>query len=171
MFQASSDPQAPDVVVSYSKGPTGDDAADDRAAAAVVWSTLPYRFQRLGLVHRSSACLGPLCGTSSKGRTVSYAEMQAAFGARPPHLDDKQLSAEVHKTGMTALAVIGVIGLVVVSGAIVTVVILVRRRRAHPRTVSSHLGAPAGWYPDPQVPARLRYWDGWQWTAHLHPSA
>ncbi len=31
---------------------------------------------------------------------------------------------------------------------------------------------PADWYPDPEpshpVPGRLRYWDGQQWTAHLH---
>lgn len=27
--------------------------------------------------------------------------------------------------------------------------------------------APADWYPDPQQPARLRYWDGTQWTGYL----
>ena len=27
--------------------------------------------------------------------------------------------------------------------------------------------APANWYPDPQKPARLRYWDGAQWTGYL----
>ena len=26
---------------------------------------------------------------------------------------------------------------------------------------------PANWYPDPQQPARLRYWDGAEWTGHL----
>jgi hypothetical protein len=30
---------------------------------------------------------------------------------------------------------------------------------------------PAGWYPDPQVPAQLRYWDGATWSAHTAPSA
>ena len=28
---------------------------------------------------------------------------------------------------------------------------------------------PPGWYPDPQVPHQLRYWDGAAWTAHVAP--
>ncbi len=28
---------------------------------------------------------------------------------------------------------------------------------------------PAGWYPDPQSPQQLRYWDGAGWTAHVQP--
>lgn len=27
-----------------------------------------------------------------------------------------------------------------------------------------------GWFPDPFDPARLRWWDGQQWTTHLHPA-
>jgi Domain of unknown function (DUF4328)/Protein of unknown function (DUF2510) len=30
---------------------------------------------------------------------------------------------------------------------------------------------PANWYPDPQDPARVRYWDGTAWTAHSQPAA
>ena len=29
---------------------------------------------------------------------------------------------------------------------------------------------PAGWYPDPDVPQNLRYWDGSTWTDHSQPS-
>lgn len=30
--------------------------------------------------------------------------------------------------------------------------------------------APAGWYPDAQNPAQLRYWDGSQWTDQVTPN-
>lgn len=30
---------------------------------------------------------------------------------------------------------------------------------------------PAGWFPDPQAPGQLRYWDGTGWTAHVQPGA
>jgi hypothetical protein len=29
---------------------------------------------------------------------------------------------------------------------------------------------PAGWYPDPSQPGRIRYWDGSAWTAHVAPA-
>ncbi len=31
------------------------------------------------------------------------------------------------------------------------------------------VATPPGWYPDPQAPHLLRYWDGRGWTAHTHP--
>lgn len=32
----------------------------------------------------------------------------------------------------------------------------------------TQLPPPAGWYPDPERPERQRYWDGIQWTEHVH---
>jgi len=31
--------------------------------------------------------------------------------------------------------------------------------------------AQAGWYPDPQLPDQLRYWDGREWTGYLVDTA
>jgi hypothetical protein len=31
------------------------------------------------------------------------------------------------------------------------------------------MSAPANWYPDPQQPGMVRYWDGTQWTEHVQP--
>src|ERR1039458_5641623 len=28
---------------------------------------------------------------------------------------------------------------------------------------------PAGWYPDPQIPDAVRWWDGRAWTSHTQP--
>jgi uncharacterized protein (AIM24 family) len=36
---------------------------------------------------------------------------------------------------------------------------------------SAIVTTPAGWYPDPQDPARHRYWDGAAWTAHVQSLA
>ena len=33
--------------------------------------------------------------------------------------------------------------------------------------VAPAAGPPAGWHPDPQGQAALRYWDGQQWTEHV----
>jgi predicted metalloprotease len=36
---------------------------------------------------------------------------------------------------------------------------------------ASRVGPPEGWYPDPTWPTMLRYWDGANWTHHVHTPA
>jgi outer membrane murein-binding lipoprotein Lpp len=31
------------------------------------------------------------------------------------------------------------------------------------------MATPQGWYPDPNDPTIVRWWDGQQWTSHTHP--
>src|SRR5690625_3591908 len=31
------------------------------------------------------------------------------------------------------------------------------------------MSVPAGWYPDPQVPNQIRWWDGERWSDHVAP--
>jgi hypothetical protein len=38
-------------------------------------------------------------------------------------------------------------------------------------TPNTPANPPAGWFPDPWGVAEMRYWDGAQWTAHVHPPA
>lgn len=39
-----------------------------------------------------------------------------------------------------------------------------------PAPVPQPAQPPAGWHPDPTTPGQLRYWDGAQWTEHVHPA-
>jgi hypothetical protein len=75
----------------------------------------------------------------------------------------------------------GVGGLLSLLGTVLLLVGVIRRNRAsrvsrpdaNPPQLSSpmatHTSAvPAGWFPDPSQPGRLRYWDGTAWTGHTH---
>ena len=57
------------------------------------------------------------------------------------------------------LGAVALCGLVV--GWLVTL-ILARWRRSR-----RNQRAPAGWYPDPETPGKLRYWNGWLWSKPL----
>ena len=67
-------------------------------------------------------------------------------------------------------------GFLVLLGIVLVVVGLAQRRRpaevpayGSPAAVAppppAPAGPPAGWYPDPAQPGRLRYWDGRGWTS------
>ena len=112
-------------------------------AAQVAWSTFPYRFDRLSVRLRH--------GTSTSREVVLPSTLQAQYGPRPAHLNDRSVSDEQRRLGVTALIAMGVAFLVVV-GVVVLVVVLVlraRRRRPPPGGAGSW---PPSQYPPPQYP-------------------
>jgi len=61
---------------------------------------------------------------------------------------------------------------VVIFGALAYLFYVYKRPRGaaavqSPQAVAAAPSTPADWYPDPRGEARLRYWDGANWTDHI----
>jgi hypothetical protein len=62
------------------------------------------------------------------------------------------------------------LGIVMVIALVIFGIIAIVRNNARVRRAAqSGATAPANWYPDPEVPSQMRYWDGTQWTDHRQP--
>lgn len=71
----------------------------------------------------------------------------------------------------TAFGLSAIGGLLALAGAIWLIVELVTggRRKAPIPTVGAAPETAGGWYPDPDDPDQLRWWDGTQWTENRQP--
>jgi hypothetical protein len=152
-FQASTNPSSPDVVVRYTHGPTGQEAADAKSAAAVVWNTLPYRFRLLAIVRNSGGCLGPVCGGTSSSEVATYAQLRAQLGTRPARLDRTSVQAVLQHDGIIVLVALALVGLVGLAGIILVVTLVLRaRRRGRQSPPPLPPGLPQWYSQGPQPP-------------------
>jgi hypothetical protein len=62
------------------------------------------------------------------------------------------------------------VAIVVLALVILGIVAIVRNNSKVRRAAQSGASAPPAWYPDPEYPGHVRYWDGAQWTDHRQPA-
>lgn len=97
-------------------------------AAAVVWATLPFRFDRLRMVVSAANQAGDA--------TFSYEQMAGRFGPRPPGLDRRQVGDQVVVSGLKLVVLLSVVALLsvgLVLGLTLFALRNVRRRRRSAR--------------------------------------
>jgi len=58
---------------------------------------------------------------------------------------------------------------IVIVLVVIGIVALIRHNAKVSRGGGSGASAAPNWYPDPEHPDQLRYWDGTQWTEHRSP--
>ena len=90
-------------------------------AAAVIWETLPVRFDQL------------IVAVDGATTPFSYEELAGRFGAREPSLDGKQVDEQVVRSGVTLMLLLSAgallsVGVVVLTG--VAVIRATKRARA-----------------------------------------
>ena len=140
--------------MTYGSGPAGDDQRDAQGAEKIVWDTFSQPFGALTIVKVSGGCTGPVCVThSTEVASVTYAELAARFGPRPPAVD--KASPVLPGWAVPVGAAAGVVGLVAL--AVIVAVMIVRRKRRRPKAPPVPPpwppGPPAGWPTGYQGPA------------------
>jgi len=119
------------VIVRASSGPV-EKGNVDVEAARVIWTTFPFRFDQIEV---------KVGGTPT--RVFFPVDLQRQFGPRPAGYDDHTIKSDVVHSARTIGLVVGVLGLIVVAGVVLTIVLVVRHRRKRP---------PQPWYGPPGQP-------------------
>jgi hypothetical protein len=113
--------------------------AETEEAARVVWTNFPLRFDLL----RIELVGATFDGETPAATTYTYSEMAEIFGARPPGLDEKELSDDVVKAGVGVLVVLAVGGLLFTTAVVLAIIFGVRASRRRKSAV------PPPWPPAP----------------------
>jgi hypothetical protein len=123
------------VNVTYDAGPHESVVDNDLAAAAVIWRTVPYRFDRVVI----------------DGRAYTRFRLERELGARDPALDEETISHELRDIGIRALLIVAAIGIAVIGTIILIVVLVVRSRKRHTMPMfSAAVRGPGDWTPPPR---------------------
>jgi hypothetical protein len=119
------------VLVRASSGPV-EKGDVDLEAARVIWTTFPFRFDQIEVKVGSSPV-----------RVFFPVDLERQFGPRPAGYDDHTIKYDVVHSARTIGLIVGIAGLIVVAGVVLTIVVVVRHRRMRP---------PQPWYGPPGQP-------------------
>jgi hypothetical protein len=122
-------PAGVQVVVTYSRGPTGNNDRDAQRAEKIVWDRMPGRLATVAIIREPRECAGQVCsGFYPQVGSATRVQLAAEYGPRPHGLDNASPARHLALAGIATVLAAG-LSVAVLAAAIALVIIIIRHRR------------------------------------------